>query len=307
LKAWLEKGYTLNAVLQSPSWLEQPWVEKLSQWIARGLLIGLVLILAWQLAVLLWLLLEDTDPATITYPSGGISTSVKNVPTVPAVYDLFANTAKPVVVKKQPIAPKNLRLTLHGLYATSDPKQGFALISSARGTPKNYAVDESIKPDVVLSEIYADRVLLLRNGTLVTLMLPKNTKGIQQKMVAKPVVLGMPGDPVILQKPQLLRKLKRYRRQLQQNPMAMGRLINGSPVMRKGQIYGVKVDAGTDPLLINELGLQPGDILLNLNDTPLNDIKNLPVLIKALSEDKQFDITLERGGEVQTLNIYLEM
>ena len=45
----------------------------------------------------------------------------------------------------------------------------------------------------------------------------------------------------------------------------------------------------------------------SLNDTAVNDVKNLPGLLRTLSEDKQFDLVLERQGIVQTLNIYLEL
>ena len=302
MKAWLDKWDTLSVSLPA-----QPWMLGLSRFIARAVLIGLVLVLAWQSAVLLWLLLEERDATAVAYPAQQPS-ATQGQSAVPTVYDLFAGVTKPMAVPKpRPVAPKNLRLTLHGLYATGDPKQGFALISSARKKPQNYAIGEQIKQGVTLNEVYADRVLLLRDGELISLMLPKDTKGMPQTTATKPIPLGALGEPVIVREQQVLRKLNRYRKQLQQNPMAMGRLIGGSPVMRDGRIYGVKIKPGTDPLLMDQLGLQKGDILVDLNGTSLDDIKNLSTVIKALSEDKQFDITLERAGEVRTLNVYLEM
>jgi type II secretory pathway component PulC len=60
-------------------------------------------------------------------------------------------------------------------------------------------------------------------------------------------------------------------------------------------------------MLLSQLGLKKDDILLSLNDTSVNDLKNLPSLLETLSKAKQFDLVLERQGEVQTLNIYLEL
>lgn len=306
MNAWLDQWRAWS--VRASAGAQQPWVATLANVLAR-LIFGLCVVwLAWRLAVLFWLVQNEQD--TAAYPAGEtpIKTAKPNV-AAPAVYDLFAGAAKPTKVVKptKPSAPRSLRLTLHGVYATDDPKQGFALISSAKAKPKNYAVAAPVKPGVTLHEVYSDRVILLRGGDLIALRLPKNNQGIQQQTMSKPTAQGMPGDPVILQKPTVLRKLQRYRKQLQQNPMAMGRLINGNPVMRRGQIYGVRVAPGTDPLLMGELGLKKGDILISLNDTGLNDLKNLPTLLKTLSEDKQFELTLERNGTVQTLNIYLGM
>lgn len=307
MNAWSDKWDTLSVSLPAQTWSDQPWAVGLSRFVARVILISLVLVLAWQSAVLLWLLLEENDAQAIA-PAKQPSV-VRNQPAVPAIYDLFAGAAKPPAPapKPKPVAPKNLRLTLQGVYATDDPKQGFGLISSAKKKPQTYRVGDTIKSGVTLKEVYADRVLLSRNGELISLVLLKDTKGITQTTSTKPMVSGALGEPVIVQEKQVLRKLNRYRQGLKQNPMAMGRLIRGSPVMRHGHIYGVKVSPGTDPLLINQVGLKQGDVLVDLNGTAFNDIKNLPTLIKTLSEDNQFDITVERDGDVRILSVYLEM
>ncbi len=286
---------------------ETPWLVGTGRFIVHLILLSLVILLAWQSAKLVWLWQTEADAARVADIE--VPAAQQRPPQNPAVYDLFPGVAKPKPVRKRPAAPKKLRLSLRGVYATSDPKNGLALISSANAEPRKYRVEEQIQKNVNLHEVYADYVVLLRGSDFIELALPKNTKGIEPLSPTSdsPVVTGMPGDPVILKKPQVVRKLQRYRRQLQDNPMAMGSLINGVPVMRAGKIHGLRVAPGTDPMLLSQLGLKKGDILLSLNDTSVNDLKNLPALLETLSKDKQFDLILERQGEVQTLNIYLEL
>ena len=286
---------------------EAPWLAGSGRLIVHLMLLSLVILLAWQSAKLVWLWQTEADAdrvAAIEVPVAQQQPSQD-----PAVYDLFPGVAKPKPVRKRPVAPKKLRLTLRGVYATGDPKAGLALISSANAEPRKYRTGAQIQKNVSLHEVYADHVVLLRGSDFIELALPKNTKGIEplNRASASPVVTGMPGDPIILKKPQVVRKLQRYRRQLQDNPMAMGSLINGVPVMRAGKIHGLRVAPGTDPMLLSQLGLKKDDILLSLNDTSVNDLKNLPSLLETLSKAKQFDLVLERQGEVQTLNIYLEL
>ncbi|MEL6710288.1 MAG: type II secretion system protein GspC [Pseudomonadota bacterium] len=296
LIAWLEWWQTRD-------W-DSPWLVRTARLVAHLVLLSLVILLSWQLANLVWLWQTEAGTAEVAV-SGVTATQPQQAP-APAIYDLFPGVVKPKPIKTRPAAPKKLRLTLRGVYATSDPKAGLALISSANAAPRKYVVGAQIQSGVTLYEVYADHVVLLRGSDFVELALPKNTRGIEQRR-APAKLTGMPGDPVILQKPQLVRKLQRYRQQLRDNPMAMGRLINGVPVMRAGKIHGLQVAPGTDPVLLTELGLERGDILISLNDTAVNDIKNLPGLLRTLSEDKQFDLVLERQGIVQTLNIYLEL
>lgn len=294
MNAWLEQWQTWD-------W-DAPWLVRCARLLAHLVLLSLVILLAWQSANLVWLWQTETGNLVATV----VPAAQPQQPQNPTVYDLFPGAVQPQPVKARPVAPAKLRLTLRGVYATDDPKTGLALISAANAAPRKYVVGAQIQADVSLHEVYPAHVVLLRGTELVELALPKNTRGIEQRTVPDKLS-EIPGDPIILQQPQVVRKLQRYRRQLQDNPMAMGRLISGAPVMRAGRIYGLQVAPGTDPMLIGQLGLEKDDILVSLNDTAVNDIKNLPRLLRTLSEDKQFELVLERQGVLQTLNIYLEL
>ena len=68
-----------------------------------------------------------------------------------------------------------LSLTLKGILAIEADGKGSVIISSNRGEDKTYQVGQSIEgaDGATLHSVYADRVLLDRNGRLETLRLPK--------------------------------------------------------------------------------------------------------------------------------------
>ena len=65
-----------------------------------------------------------------------------------------------------------LRLTLKGIFAISDPKQGAVQIQNDEHQESNFTVGQSVFGKATLYEIYPDRVILYRNGQYETLMLP---------------------------------------------------------------------------------------------------------------------------------------
>lgn len=296
---WSEKvGSRLNA----------PVVGKIARYLPRVLLILGIILLAWQLAAVTWYLFgaDGRDDELFVAPTKQTA-SAKDQPKQAVAYDLFEEEQKIPQKADKPVR-KNLNLMLHGIIARSDPKQGSALISPKNAVPQVYRVGEQVSPGVTLDEIYPNYVLLLRGDTYEQLALPKSHTGLSStKRKQTKSNAALDGEPVVVNAPRVTRKLARYRKQLKQNPMALARLLRGKPVMRNGKIHGVQISRGNDPTLISDIGLQDKDVLLSLNGISLNDIKQLPTLIKTLSEDDRFEVMLERNGVTQSINIYLEM
>lgn len=284
-------------------------MQGVRQQLPRWLLVIGILLLAWQLVVVTWSLIGADNRDEAPMQVANQKTPSADAPKQANAYDLFEAERKAIRKADKPVR-KNLDLVLHGVIAKSDPKQGSALISGKNPLPQVYRVGEQVSPGVTLDEIYPTYVLLLRGETYEQLSLPKSDAvGLQKepKKPTKPPTTAVNGEPVIVNKPNVTRKLTRYRKQLQENPMALAQLLRGKPVMRDGKTYGIQVSRGNDPTLITELGLQEKDILLSLNGIQLNDIKQLPTLIKTLSEVERFEIMLERDGVMQSIDIYLEM
>ena len=64
----------------------------------------------------------------------------------------------------------NLELVLLGSFANANPEQSSALIQSENGQAKRYQVGQQFSAGISLHAVYPDKVELLRNGRLETLM-----------------------------------------------------------------------------------------------------------------------------------------
>jgi type II secretion system protein C len=88
--------------------------------------------------------------------------------------DLFGEPEKDKAVNKTSEAKQTkLSLTLRGVLATDDPKQGIAQIQNAKKQERHFAVSDSVFGQATLEEIHADHVILLHNGRYETLVLPE--------------------------------------------------------------------------------------------------------------------------------------
>src|SRR3954466_5667842 len=73
--------------------------------------------------------------------------------------------------------PSSAPLVLAGLLATSDPKEGMAIIGESAATAKVVPVGKPVPGGAMLHSVYTDRAVLDRNGTLESLMLPRRSAG----------------------------------------------------------------------------------------------------------------------------------
>lgn len=77
------------------------------------------------------------------------------------------------------------------------------------------------------------------------------------------------------------------------------------PVMRDGEIVGMRVTIrdGSHPLA--RLGVQNGDIVRSLNGTPLNGPEALSSIYRVLRNTSNLNFDVERGGSQQSVNVTL--
>ena len=77
------------------------------------------------------------------------------------------------------------------------------------------------------------------------------------------------------------------------------------PANQSGQLRGYRVYPGRDRGMFNTAGLRPGDLITAVNGVELNDAGRALQLLGELSQTTQLNLTLERGGQSQTLNLSL--
>jgi general secretion pathway protein C len=255
---------------------------------------ALILVIAAQLAALLWRVLGSTDEA------GGARSSTVS-PAAPAVdlnaivnAHLFGVAADSGDPSKLPATAANLSLT--GTLAGLEPEHGWAIIGASGQAARVYATGAALPGGTKLLAVYPDRVILDRNGAHESLMLPRLTggsSGYAPSVAALPPAAaagnGSLADSV--------------RQLLVQNPAAGRELLRPQPVFAGGSLRGYRVYPGRNRAQFVGLGLQPGDLVLAVNGTALDDPNRGLEILRGIGQGSAVTLTIDRGGQQQQLTV----
>lgn len=284
--------------------------------LTHGINLLLVVLLAYTLAQLTWLLLHETAdnlpiPPVISAKTTTPSKATASLEKVAALHLLGRSDVPAPVEAAKPIeAPETrLNLTLRGLISVSSQQGARAIISQGSGDELSYKVGDTVPGGAKLHEILADRVILERSGRFETLTLPKEKMEIGDLPARKtptslPASHAVGGGAVVPSADP--RQLSAIRDTVLSNPQDAMKLINAQPVMEGGQLKGYRVNPGRDRQLFNSVGLRPGDIVTSVNGIALNDMSQMGALFQQLTSAPRLDVTIERRGQQTQLSLALE-
>ena len=273
-------------------WRDRPpeqWITAVNRFAPLGITALLVIAVAYQLATLTW---------TLPGPVLGAPTAARgdrtSAPTVDfsalADSNLFGEaSAETVPIEPVISAPDTtLSLTLTGILAKDEDPNGGASISSNRGEDRSYQVGQSIDgaDGATLHAVYADRVLLNRGGRLETLRFPTES-GTAVSAMSLP---SLPTAPS--------RSLSDV---IGDNAAQLTEIVRPTLHVQEGQIVGVRVNPGRDRAAFEALGLQPGDVVTDINGTMLDDPSQGLQLFQSLVESTEASVTVLRDGVPQVI------
>ena len=285
-------------------WRDQPpeqWFTVINRFLPPGITALLVIAIAYQLATLTWTVAPGSTPA-FAPPARAAGNDTAPTVDLSVLNDshLFGEAdeqVKPVVTEVVDAPETTLSLTLQGILATDEDAHGRAvpgaIISSNRGEGKNYQVGQSIEAadGATLHAVYADRVLLNRSGRLETLRLPK-------ELAASAVPMGRP-SPL----PQAEPQSGSLREVITENATRLTDIVRLAPHVQEGQVVGFRVNPGRDRATFEALGLQPGDVVTDINGTVLDDPSQGLQVFQSLGESTQANVTVLRDGVPQVIVI----
>jgi general secretion pathway protein C len=286
----------MNVAKRLTDWRDQApneWFSPINRYLPPGINAVLVIAIAYQLATLTWTL-PGSAPAVA--PTRGVSTSAPAVDfSVLTDSHLFgeASTRTAPVVPAVIAAPDTtLSLTLTGILAKEKDTNGGATISSHGDGGQNYQVGQSIggADGATLHSVYADRVLLNRNGRLETLRFPK------QLSTATPSMGELSPSPEAAPSGSL-------REALSENATQLTDIVRPTLHVQEGQVVGFRVNPGRDRAAFEALGLQPGDVVTDINGTVLDDPSQSLQVFQSLGESTQASVTVLRDGVPQVIVI----
>ncbi len=189
-----------------------------------------------------------------------------------------------------------VQLVLAGVLAVPDPKRGLAIIGPSAAAARLYTVGGAVPGGVKLYSVYPDRVLLDRDGSIESLLLPK-----------KPALASAPPPPVasgVLSPGQRLAALA------QGNGALLGGLVRATPVISPngGKLSGFRIYPGGRASIaaFTQLGLRSGDLVTAVNGTQLDDVNRGNEILQTLSSAASATLTVQRNGQSMDLNLNLE-
>jgi general secretion pathway protein C len=186
----------------------------------------------------------------------------------------------------------SMPLVLTGIISADDPQNGLAILGENAAAAKVYAVGDAVPGGAKLHSVYGDRVVIDRNGTLESLALPRQ---VQSGGAAAPATAALQTAPV----------LDRMRKLLSDDPGLMADIMRPQPVFAQGKQKGYRVYPGRNRQAFTRLGLHPGDLVMSINGTPLDDPARGQEIFRTLGSSSEAHITVMRSGQQQdlTLNI----
>ena len=296
-------------------WQSQPpeqWLAQVNRVLPPLVVSVLVIVLAFQAAGLTWRLLDqparqdEVPPAIIVaaaMPTGGAG----NLEPLGG-WEPFGHAPEQgtVAVDASDIidAPlTTLALRLHGTLQHQElpergsvviPEAGAATISLSGGTAMTYHTGFQIEnTPVKLHSVYYDSVrVIYPDGRLEKLTFPDASE-----------LASNTGRTTNRQQPQLTFRAQ----QLTASPAEAVEAATGAAAifgqhitlrmqLEGDQMIGYRVEPRNDSPVLSRLGLEPGDVLTEINGMPLGDLRRVNDVLQALQQSPQANVMVRRNG-----------
>jgi general secretion pathway protein C len=275
-----------------------------SRHLPRWLTLLLVVVLGWQFAKLIWLLVPGPAagdpivvPANVT-PSRTSATQATDVQFIADTH-LFGKAdaeQQPQQVVDAPVenlAETNLNLTLKGTIAAGADNNSIAIIADNRNEEKIYSLRDTVAPGTTLHAVYTDRVVLNRSGALEVLKLPKEFPDNAPR--SRRTTASSNRTAVDTANTQSIQTV------VAQNVTKLADVIRPTPYFVNGQQQGYRVYPGRDRRQFAALGLRPGDLIKDIDGAALTDPQQAVQIFQSLGTAEQVSVTVERNGQPTTL------
>jgi general secretion pathway protein C len=262
----------------------------------------LVIVIAWQLAQLVWMLVPapasgDLVAAPVlvagAQDAGNFSTDVNAISDA-HIFGVASrdDAAAPVVAVIEADRDTRLNLALKGTIASTAEQNAVAIISDGGKDEKVYAIGDPVTATAKLHAVYPDRVVLNENGVLTNLKLPKDFPAGSATMRTAPALTNV---PTVSDDTQSIQSV------LVQNVSQLSDIIRPTPYFVDGQQQGYRVYPGRNRAQFTALGLRPGDLIKDIDGQALSDPSQAMQIFQTLGSADQVSVTVERDGQPEVI------
>ncbi len=263
----------------------------------------LVIVIAWQLAQLVWMLVPAPSSGDIVATPANVASSLgaaNNTADANAiagahifgVADRVDEAPPPVTEEIENLRDTRLsNLSLKGTIASNPPELAIAIIADAGNKEKVYTVGSPVTSGAKLHAVYADRVVLNENGVLTNLKLPKDFPEGTPAPTRRNTTLSNRATA----------NSRSIQTVVAQNVSKLADVIRPTPYFVNGQQQGYRVYPGRNRAQFTALGLRPGDLIKDIDGQALNDPTQAMQIFQSLGSADQVSVTVERNGQPQII------
>ncbi|WP_306016095.1 type II secretion system protein N [Oceanicaulis sp. MMSF_3324] len=241
-----------------------------------------VIVLGWVIARAIWFGLFGAAALDVRIdpPRAAASVSSRDASLGAAPpTGLFANRAGQAVQTEEAAPESRLNIALRGVRVGAGAQNGSAIIDAENGRQRIVRVGDEIAPGITVEAIHPDRIEINRRGARESLYL-RDRERRQARQVASTAPAPQANTPASPQIDQLIDEL------------------DLGPRLRDGALVGFDIGSDADRTWLARFGLEPGDLILALNDTP---VSAPDALARALSSSGAYRLSIERDGQRLTL------
>lgn len=273
----------------------------------------------WFGAQLTWQIITPAAPVA-SGPLSVSATQAERQASAQSLINLDLFGTAPIAQVASSNAPKtSLNIRLLGVSASNVQARSAAIIERS-GQQEVYVVGEKLNgTQVIIKEIYADRVILDNNGRLETLELEgigelseglsltmANSRGealgsddASTRNISQPT-RAVTGDDAAVVGEQALENASPEVREVADNLLQH---VKVTPVREGNGLKGYRLSPGANPELFEKAGFRNGDIAVAINGEDLTQISTAMKIMRDLGSMTEATITVERNNQYTDLRL----
>jgi general secretion pathway protein C len=263
----------------------------------------LVIACAHALVKITWMLLPEADTGTAPARPARINVvpvddSAQTLRRLTGAH-LFGETRQTAVAAPTSVPQTRLNLVLRGVIAADPMTRSSAIIAQGTGGNEDaYGVGDKLPGGVSISEVHPENVILDRGGHFETLDLVKDNEVGE--------IISTDSDNPSLPPASPGEALRNIRNDILKNPTSFGEYALPVVVKEAGKQVGYRLEPQQKGDMLSSLGLEPQDVITEINGVSLDNPQNGIMALRKLSTSNSINIKVRRNGAEVPLNIQLQ-
>jgi general secretion pathway protein C len=263
----------------------------------------LVIACAQALVRITWLFLPEAETETTPVRPARVGVAIpgntgQDIRRLASAH-LFGETVSAAPAAPTKALETRLNLVLRGVIAADQMSMSSAIIAQGNsGQEDVYGVGDKLPGGVSVSEVHPEHVMLERGGHLEILRLVKDNEVGEITSSPDELPDQIPGSPGEV--------LRDIRNNILKNPTSFGEYALPVLVKEGGNQIGYRLEPQQKGSMLAELGLEPQDVITEINGVKLDNPQNGIAALRKLSTSNSINLTVRRNGAEVPLNIQLQ-